>query len=96
MTARQAINLLNNKIMPCILYSSTTSINNEATRGAINNYSEHIIDYICKYSLYSSYDRDSSYSSYQFITLQGNYLYANNLNDEISTNNHSGGGAIKK
>ena len=90
MKAKQAIDLLENGIMPCILYSSISGISNQYT-----------IDYICKYSsLSSSYERSSinppNLYSYQFITLQGNYLYANDLDEEISINNNNGGGTIAK
>lgn len=88
MKAIQAIDLLENGIMPCILYPSTS--------GGANQYT---IDYICEYSsLSSSYEKSSinppNLYSYQFITLFGNYFYAIGLDEEISINNNSGGGTI--
>ena len=74
MKAKQAIDLLENGIMPCVL-SQLNGTNK--------------IEYICGYSLISSAKKSSS-SSYQFITLNDNYYYANSLNDEI----YSGGGEL--
>ena len=68
MKAKQAIDLLENGIMPCVL-SQFNGTNN--------------IKYICGYYLISSH-RGSSPFSYRFITLNRSYLFANDLNEEIS------------
>ena len=80
MKATQAINLLENGIMPCVL-SQLNGTNK--------------IEYICGYSFLSpSAPRVRGGipsiipQLYQFITLNENYFYADSLNDEI----YSGGG----
>lgn len=98
MKAQQAINLLENGIMPCILTSSATSIGNEVFKTKLisdDNLSFFIsyqINYICGYSLSSLHRGSINFPLYRFITLQGSQLYANDLNEEISINNNSGGG----
>ena len=79
MKAKQAIDLLENGIMPCVLSQLNT---------------ENSINYICGYYCqnFSGSKKLDNSSQYNFITLNGDYLSANNLNDEISMNNNSGGG----
>lgn len=103
MKAKQAINLLENGIMPCILTSSITPISNGAAfktkvvssdnlSSFINSYQ---INYICGYSLNSFHRSSINRPLYRFITLNGKSFYANNLDEEISINNNSGGGEVK-
>ena len=105
MKAKQAIDLLENGIMPCVLTPFITSISNKASTQKSkpnDNLSfpmkGYQIDYICGYN-YQNFSVEirkvNNSSEYTFITLNGNYLYANDLNEEISINNNSSGGGVR-